>query len=139
MGPEPAKPEAKTPATQSHLVRTAPKPRLETFIPHAGDLLMMGEAQLLRFYPGMTVKGISRNVVGDDQRYTEHFSEMGRVYFEGFGLIRTGDWYVRSGAMCYRYDDQPGREHCYFMYFYGGCILEYRVADPSRQKPYDSA
>jgi hypothetical protein len=108
---------------------------LQNFEPHTGDVLQMTESQLLIFHSGMTVKGLSRKVAHEDQRHTLHFSELGRVLYEEPGYTRTGDWYVRAGALCVRYDDEPAEETCSFQFFYGGCVLSYAVVEPTYRVP----
>jgi len=101
------------------------EPILHDFVPDPERLELVTGDELAAKYPGKTIAGIYDVTRHDDQRYVETLRKDGRISYRERNFKSEGEWFVRANNLCFVYDEQPGREHCFYEFRYGDCVIAY--------------
>lgn len=106
------------------------QPILHDFVPEVERLEQISGDMLKTRYSDRTIAGIYDITRHSDQRYVETLSAEGRVEYRERAFAAVGKWFVSQDNLCFTYDDQPGREHCFTLFHYGDCVVSYSNDEP---------
>ena len=106
------------------------EPILHDFIPDSRRLELVTGKELKAQYSGRTIAGIYDVTRHSDQRYVETLHATGKIQYTEKAFQSAGKWFVRGDNLCFIYDEQPGREHCFYEFRYGDCVISYSDDSP---------
>jgi hypothetical protein len=106
------------------------QPILHDFVPDSRRLELVTGEELKAQYSAQTIAGIYDVTRHSDQRYVETLSTNGKISYRERAFQSEGKWFVRGDRLCFIYDEQPGREHCFYEFRYGDCIISYSDTNP---------
>ena len=105
--------------------------------PDLAQLELIPGEDIADAYADKTVKAIyALEWHNAGRRFVETHTEDGRVDYTEGDFASLGRWYVKDDLMCFEYDEEPGREHCFTKFRYGNCLVTYPSGVPIvRGKP----
>lgn len=106
------------------------QPILHDFIPDSRRLELVKGKELKAQYSGRTIAGIYDITRHSDQRYVETLFANEKITYREKAFQSAGKWFVRGDNLCFVYDEQPEREHCFYAFRYGDCIISYSDDSP---------